>query len=77
VLWKRGEFGNFSTIELYIAEMMVEEEDSYCGLLGYGTTYSGYAIYQTTRCHNPEDSNMDLYCRQNFKSYIKNILFKL
>jgi hypothetical protein len=28
-------------------------------------------FYQTTRCYNPEDSNLHTHCRENLKSYLK------
>jgi hypothetical protein len=32
--------------------------------------------YQTTRCYNPEDSNLHTHCRENLKSHLFNIVLK-
>jgi hypothetical protein len=31
-------------------------------------------FYQTTRCYNPEDSNLHTHCRENLKSYLSSLI---
>jgi hypothetical protein len=34
-------------------------------------------FYQTTRCYNPEDSNLHTHCRENLKSEPVDVYFKI
>jgi hypothetical protein len=48
---------------------MVRRDKDSMWVEGRRTSETLVNFYQTTRCYNPEDSNLHIHCRENLKSY--------